>query len=140
MVILGLLLLLLAVVVAIAAIYRGGEPAQLDLQVFKVTTNITGIYLAGALTLLVAVLGLLALMYGLRHDRRRRAQIKELKQQAAQPEQQAAPPRQPRPAPAAPPSRETTQHSSLESTSAEVADRNNDGPDEHFHSAPRDSR
>lgn len=139
MVILGLLLLLLAVVVAIAAIYRGGEPAQLDLQVFKVTTNVTGIYLAGAATLLVAVLGLLALMYGLRHDRRRRAQIKELKQQAARPDQQTAPPRQSRPAPAAP-SRETTQRSSSGSTSAEVGGRDNNGPDEHFQSAPRDSR
>lgn len=85
MVIFGLLLLLLAVLVALAAISKGGDPAQLNLQLFTVKTNVTGVYVAGALTLLVGVLGLWLVLAGIRHDRRRRGQIKDLKKRAAKP-------------------------------------------------------
>jgi hypothetical protein len=83
MVIGGLLLLLIAVLVAIAAIAKGGDPAQLNLQLFTVKTNLTGVYVAGGLTLLVGVLGLWLMLAGFKQARRRRGQMKEVKKQAA---------------------------------------------------------
>jgi uncharacterized integral membrane protein len=82
MVIVGLLLLLVAVLVAIAAISNGSDPAQLNLQLFTVKTNLTGVYVAGALTLLVGVLGLWLMLAGFNRARRRRGRMKELKKQA----------------------------------------------------------
>jgi hypothetical protein len=82
MVIFGLVLLLLAVLIVIAVVAHGGDPASLDLQLFTIKTSVTGVFVAGAITLLLAVLGLALVLGGLRHDRRRRGEIKELKKRA----------------------------------------------------------
>lgn len=78
----GLVLLLLAVLIVIAAVAHGGDPASLDLQLFTIKTNVTGVFVAGAITVLLALLGLALVLGGLRHDRRRRGEIKELKKRA----------------------------------------------------------
>lgn len=145
MVIFGLVLLLLAVLVVIAAVAHGGAPASLDLQLFTVKTNVLGTFVAGAVTLLVAVLGAALVVQGIRHDRARRAQIKDLKKRAAGREGKPAASSPPPKASSRPPtrtitdessSRSTTPTSSGGSTSADV--RRDDGPDAHFESAPRD--
>lgn len=146
MVIFGLVLLLLAVLVTVAAVVHGGAPASLDLQLFTVKTNVTGVFVAGAITLLILVFGTALVVLGLRHDRSRRAQIKDLKKRASRREGKApstsAPPRSSSP----PPSRTISDSSSRGaetptssggSTSAD-APRRDGGPDEHFDSAPRD--
>ncbi len=167
MVIFGLLLLLLAVVAIIAAVARGSDPASIDLVWFTVKTNVTGMFVAGALTTLIAVIGLALLMAGLRRDRRRRAQITDLKQRAAGGDsraareqavtrQSSAPPLTATPgspsSSAAGSARSTGSGSSTDSTStrpsgstsagsspASQGIRRGDGPDEHFDSAPRES-
>lgn len=99
MVIFGLLLLLFAVLIVIAAVAHGGDPASLDLQLFTIKTNVTGVFVAGAVTLLLAVLGLALVLWGVRSDRRHRGQIKELRKRASrrdrgEPQPAAAPPPQ----------------------------------------------
>ena len=82
MVVLGLLILLLAVIAVVAFVARGGDPASIDLEAFTIRTSVTGVFMAGALTLLVGVLGVMALLAGLRRSRRRRTEMRDLRQQA----------------------------------------------------------
>jgi hypothetical protein len=152
MVIFGLVILLLAVLIVIAAVVHGGDPASLNLQLFTIKTNVTGVFVAGAVTLLLAVLGLALVVTGLRYDRRRRAQIKDLRTRASSGEQAAAaigPSTEPSESSGAAPTRSATDSPTRRtatppsstgagSTSADVSERN-DGPDEYFESAPRDS-
>lgn len=83
MVIFGLVLLLLVALLVIAVVANGGDPASLDLQLFTIGTNVTGVFVAGAVTLLLGVLGLWLVAKGVKHDRSRRSQIKDLRKQAS---------------------------------------------------------
>ncbi len=80
MVVLGLLLVLIALLAVIIVVLEGGDPAQIDLQWFTTRTDMRGIFAAGALTVLIGVLGLSLLINGLKRSRRQRAEVKELKQ------------------------------------------------------------
>ena len=82
MIVLGVLLVLLAVVAVVAAVARGGAPAGMDLELFSFNTTVLGIFLAGALTLLLLVMGLSLIATGIARARRRRQEVKELRQQA----------------------------------------------------------
>lgn len=82
MVIVGLLILLVVAVIVIATIARGTDPTSIDLGAFVIRTNFTGVFVAGALTLLLGVLGVMVLLSGLRQSRRRRAQMHELRDRA----------------------------------------------------------
>jgi hypothetical protein len=162
MVLFGLVLLLIAVLIVIAAVVNGGDPASLDLQLFTIKTNVTGVFVAGAITLLLAVLGAALVAYGLRYDKQRRAQIRDLRKRASRSEERDGPsglqppqkssPRPARPATdeSAPTTAATTGSTgpsgstgtsgptgSSGSTSADVS-RPDDGPDEYFETAPRD--
>jgi hypothetical protein len=152
MVIFGLVMLLLALLIVIAAVVHGGDPASLDLQLFTIKTNVTGVFVAGAATLLLAVLGLALVVTGLRYDRRRRAQIKDLRKRASSGEEAAAASgskEESAESSGAAPTRAATESStprtatssgstSSGSTSADGSG-GDDGPDEYFESAPRDS-
>jgi hypothetical protein len=83
MVVLGLLLVVIALLAVIIVVLEGGDPAQIDLQWFTTRTDMRGIFAAGALTVLLAVLGLSLLINGLKRSRRKRAEVKELEQRAA---------------------------------------------------------
>lgn len=83
MVILGILILLVFAVIVIATIARGGDPTQIDLDWFVIRSNVTGVFLAGGVTLLLGVVGLLVLLSGLRRSRRRRAEVRDLRDRAA---------------------------------------------------------
>jgi hypothetical protein len=156
MVLFGLILLLIAVLIVIAAVVNGGDPASLDLQVFTIKTTVTGVFVAGAITLLLAVLGAALVAYGLRYDKQRRAQIRDLRKRASRSEGRDGPsglqpPQKSSPRPARPATDEsapttTTTTGSTEatgstgstgSTSADVSGPD-DGPDEYFETAPRD--
>jgi len=80
MVVLGLVLVLVAIVAIVAAVLRGDDPTEVDLQWFNVETDVTGVFIAGAITGLLGVLGLGLLAVGLKRDSRKRAEVKELKQ------------------------------------------------------------
>lgn len=81
MLILGLLLIVVAAVV-FGYMFWGTDdlaPLDIDLGVFTVQLTPLHLYLLGAATLVVLVLGLLALATGLRASRRRRKEVKELR-------------------------------------------------------------
>jgi len=79
MTLLGLLLLLVVLVIVIVAIARGDDPTRIDLEMFTVRTTFLGVFVAGALTLLIGVLGVMVLLAGMRRSRRRRSELKELR-------------------------------------------------------------
>lgn len=162
MVIVGLLLVVLAIVVVVAVVLNGNDPAQIDMQWFTFKTDVTGIFAAGALTLLVGVVGLSLLVSGLKRARRKRAEVTALKARAASREPAARPvPATQNPRASAIPSRSVPASSSgSASSSAGGAGRSDtttgasaapppgrrpiadstegDGTDEYFKSAPRD--
>jgi hypothetical protein len=81
-VIVGLLILLVVAVIVIATVARGGDPTSIDLGAFVIRTSFTGVFVAGALTLLLGLLGVMVLLSGLRRSRRRRAEVHELRDRA----------------------------------------------------------
>jgi hypothetical protein len=126
MAILGLILLVVAAGAIIGVFANGGTDTRLDLGLFHADTTVAGVFIAGAATLLIAVLGLWLLKAGLARTRRRRQEVKALRNQAANqrvanrrdaPSTGAAP----QPGGAAPTER-----------------RPGDDPDQHFDSAPRE--
>lgn len=98
MLILGLLLIIVALVV-FGYLFFGTsdlEPLDIDLGVFTVELTPLHLFLLGAATLVVLVLGLLLLTLGLRAQRRRRREVKELRkvvEQRPAPEAEASPDR-----------------------------------------------
>ncbi|MCK0113136.1 hypothetical protein MWU75_13380 [Ornithinimicrobium sp. F0845] len=81
MLILGLALVIVALVV-FGYLFFGTsdlEPLQIDLGVFTVELTSLQLYLLGAATLVVLVLGLLLATMGLRASRRRQREVKELR-------------------------------------------------------------
>ncbi len=165
MVIVGLLLVVLAIVVVVAVVLNGNDPAQIDMQWFTFKTDVTGIFAAGALTLLVGVVGLSLLVSGLKRARRKRAEVNALKARAASREPAARPvPATQNPRASAIPSRSVPASSSGSASSSAggaggagrsdtttgasaapppgrrpIADSTEgDGTDEYFKSAPRD--
>jgi hypothetical protein len=83
MIILGLLVLLVVVVVSVVAIARGGDPVTFKVGSLSFDTDGTGMFLAGAGTLLLLVVGLWLLTKGLARSRRRRQEMRELRDRAA---------------------------------------------------------
>ena len=86
MLILGLLLIIVALVV-FGYLFFGTsdlEPLQIDLGVFTVELTPLHLFLLGAATLVVLVLGLLLLTLGLRASRRRQREVKELRKAVEQ--------------------------------------------------------
>ena len=139
--VLGLLILLLVAVVVLIVLVRGGGPASIDLNTFEIETTVMWVFLAGALTLLLTVLGLVLLTRGLKKMRRRRSEMRELRSRAA-----AAPAPAPvsspqasepshRPAPAA--TSEPSHRSAPTTAASDPADRKGNA-DDYFDSAPRD--
>lgn len=89
MVFLALLILLVVAAVAAAAIVRGSDPATLDLQVFDINTNVTGVFIAGAAAVLLGVFGSWLLLAGLKRSHRRRAEMNQLRDRAKKSEESA---------------------------------------------------
>ncbi len=89
MVILGLLILLVVAVIVIATLARGDDPTTIDLEWFVVRSNVTGVFIAGAVTLLIGVLGVMVLLAGLRRSRRRRTEMKTLRDRASHSDESA---------------------------------------------------
>jgi uncharacterized integral membrane protein len=78
-IVLGLLLLILVAVVVIVAVLAGNEDADLNLLGATIDTSVRWVFLAGALSLLLLVIGLVFLGKGLRRERARRQEVKRLK-------------------------------------------------------------
>jgi outer membrane biosynthesis protein TonB len=83
MIVLGIVLLVIAVVAGIAAIANGGTPAVLNFGVFHVTTSVAGVFISGAVALLLLVVGVSLISSGLSRARRRRREVKALRERAS---------------------------------------------------------
>ena len=78
MAVLGLILLVLVAVLVLAIFVS--NPDIYDLSIFGAVVKVTsaGIFITGAITMAVTILGLLLLRTGIRRGRARRKQLKEL--------------------------------------------------------------
>jgi ABC-type nickel/cobalt efflux system permease component RcnA len=83
MIILGLLILLGVAAVTVVALVRGGADVSIDVGSFTVNTDAAGMFIAGAVSLLLAVVGLWLLNRGMKRSRRRRREMHELRDRAA---------------------------------------------------------
>ena len=90
MLVLGLILLLLAVGLFLGFLASGSEQVTFDGGVLDVTMSTLAIYLLGALTLLLLVVGLAMLRLGLRRASQRRQERKELNRLSAKVEEHEA--------------------------------------------------
>jgi len=126
MIVLGMLLLIVVIFVAIVAVAAGDGAASLNLVGAEIDTLVRWVFLAGAASVVVLVVGLDLLGRGLRRERKRRQEVKRLKAAAGaagERPRQTAPERQGQ----APPSQPAT---------------GRHDPDEqaHFESTPREER
>lgn len=76
MLVLGLILILISAAALVTAVIGGNGPATLDLGVFE--TNAMGVFLIGAATVLLFVMGLELTRSGTRRANRQRKDRKEL--------------------------------------------------------------
>lgn len=78
MLVLGLILIVVSALALIAALVGGSnDPATFDLGLFNVQTNTLGVFLIGAATVLLFVMGLELTRSGVRRANRRRKEKKE---------------------------------------------------------------
>jgi ABC-type nickel/cobalt efflux system permease component RcnA len=82
MVILGMLLLIVAVIAAIAAVARGNVSVHIDLGRLTLDTNAGVVFFIGAAAMLVFLLGWWMLVRGMRRGHERRREVKALRQRA----------------------------------------------------------
>lgn len=85
---LGLLLIIVAVLVGVGAIYEGGESATVEFFGQTLTTTIAGVFVAGAVAMFMLLLGVWLLMASMGRARRKRVGRKEAKQNQKQSVQQ----------------------------------------------------
>jgi ABC-type nickel/cobalt efflux system permease component RcnA len=141
-IVLGILMVALAVLVILAAVTRAGnDEAVLNLGVIDVNTTALGIFLAGAVTLLVLVLGLWLIASGLRRARQKRSEVKRLRREAEESNQRSS---EQASRPVAPPESKRAEKQRVVEEPVVVREpiesqpSRSEGPDEHFESAPRD--
>jgi hypothetical protein len=79
MIVIGILILIGVAAVAVAAIARGGMDVSVDVGSFTVKTDAAGMFLAGAATMLCALIALWLLRKGLGRARERRHEVRELR-------------------------------------------------------------
>lgn len=82
MIVLGLILLIVVAVVAITALLRGDDVTSLNLVGADLETSVRWVFLAGATSVLLLVVGVSLLAGGLRRARSKRQEIKQLKSAA----------------------------------------------------------
>jgi hypothetical protein len=89
MIIVGLLVLILVIAVTVVAVARGGDPVTFKVGSLSFDTDGTGMFLAGAASLLLLVVAFWLLTKGLARSRHRRQEMRELRDRAARNEEAA---------------------------------------------------
>jgi len=79
MLVLGLLLIIAALAVGFGAIFDGTESAKVEIFGTDFDPNVAGVFVAGAVSMLVLLLGVLAVMNSMGRARRKRSDRKEAK-------------------------------------------------------------
>jgi hypothetical protein len=117
---LGLLILIAVTAVVVVMVLRGDDSVRIDVEPLGTyRTDASVVFIVGALTVLVGVLGFTVLFAGLKRARRRRAELRALKDRARQTDAGAA----------------SHQPSGRRD---ERRDDTTSGDDDHFDSTPRD--
>ena len=140
MIIVGLLVLILVIAVTVVAVARGGDPVTFKVGSLSFDTDGTGMFLAGAGSLLLLVVAFWLLTKGLARSRHRRQEMRELRDRAARNEEaarrEAASGQQDRP------SADTGQTQPIPTTQQTRTDESGrhveSDTDDHFDSAPRE--
>lgn len=122
MALLGFLILVFVVLVVLVALFRGGDTVRIDVNAFTIESTVGQVFAAGALTLLLLVIGIWMMRRGLQRSRARRAEMQGLKKRAAAGDQAVK--------------REEQSRAQSEQRSTDTAP--DDGPDSAFDSTPRD--
>lgn len=79
MLVLGLLLIIGASLITVGAIYDAGEEATVEILGQTLTTTAAGVFVAGAVTMLMFLVGVWALMSSMGRAKRKRAERKQAK-------------------------------------------------------------
>jgi membrane protein implicated in regulation of membrane protease activity len=78
MLVLGLILVLIAVLVVLGALAGGNDPAALDIGPLALSVSVFTVFLIGAATLLLLVVGVTLIRSGTRRANQRRREHKQL--------------------------------------------------------------
>ena len=79
MLVLGLLLIILTIGLTAGAVYDGGDEATVEILGQSLSTTVAGVFFAGAVTMLLFLVGVWALMASMGRARRKRADRKDAK-------------------------------------------------------------
>lgn len=79
MLILGLLLVIVALALTVAAVYDGGEPARVEIFGYDVSTTVAGAFFVGMATTALLLFGVWLMQASFGRARRRKAERKEAK-------------------------------------------------------------
>jgi hypothetical protein len=79
MLVLGLLLIILTIALTAGAVYDGGDEATVEILGQSLSTTVAGVFFAGAVTMLLFLVGVWALMASMGRARRKRADRKDAK-------------------------------------------------------------
>jgi len=126
MALLGFLILVFVALVVLVAVFRGGDTVRVDVNAFTIESTAGQVFAAGALTVLLLVVGIWLLRRGLRRSQARRAEMRGLKKRAAAGDEAVKRAEQSQPAAEERPAGDASHGSS------------DDGPDAAFDSSPRE--
>jgi membrane protein implicated in regulation of membrane protease activity len=84
MLVLGLLLIILTIALTAGAVYDGGDEATVEILGQSLSTTVAGVFFAGAVTMLLFLVGVWALMASMGRARRKRADRKDAKNRQKQ--------------------------------------------------------
>lgn len=146
---LGVLLLLIVFALVIIVVLNGDGPAIIGLDWFAINTDVTGVFLTGMGSVLLAGLALWLLKIGLKRSSDRRAEMRGLRKKAESGEKgqrsplppSSAPSSTPTPAPSAAPAKPAAPSPTRIPGSPPgpgQAGSSREGPDEYFDTAPRE--
>jgi uncharacterized membrane protein (DUF106 family) len=91
MIVFAVLLLVVAAVLIVAAVAAGGEAVTTEVFTLGIEAPLWSVFLAGAVTILIAVAGAAALTIGIRQVQAHRKEIEYLRQRVAEQDQAGNP-------------------------------------------------
>lgn len=140
MIALGVFILVFVALASLAVAFRGGEIVHIDLHWFTIKASAGIVFLAGAVALTLAALGLSLLWEGLKRARKRRKETKELRHRAEASEQTVTSSNGPgsTQASTSTSSTSTPPPSTPASAPPPTIGTQSSGPDDHFDTTPRE--
>ncbi len=139
MIALGVFILVIVALASLAVVFRGGDTVHIDLHWFTIKTSAGIVFLAGAVALTLAALGISLLWEGLKRARKRRKETQELRHRAEASEQTVSTSNGPGSTQASTSTSSTSTPPPSASTPPPTIRTQTSGPDDHFDTTPRES-